>query len=268
MSSRRTPGSEPGEQGVRPVARGGRPKDPEVHGKVLDAAAELLPELGYLELTIEKVAARAGVTRKTVYHRWANKAALVGDLLIAHAVVDHVPDLGDTRSELAILFRQILRDVRDDRGTLMSALWATIGEPAVLDRFRSEVLGPRRQFARAAVQRGVARGDLPADIDVDLLIDMWSGAVLFRADVRADTFLASQADALVDLALCGSVPRLPSGTEASGAGSAHAGVPAAAWDAGMDGGGDGAEDGDGDGAEPADGLDDAGPSGESAADRL
>ncbi|MFI8996529.1 TetR/AcrR family transcriptional regulator [Streptomyces sp. NPDC053542] len=201
MSSRRTPKTE--------AARGGRPKDPEVDGKVLDAAAGLLEELGYQELTIEKVAARAGVTRKTVYNRWANKSALVGELLIRNAQVDHIPDLGDTRAEMRELFAQIVRDVGESRGRLLSSLWATIGDPAVLHRFRTEVLGPRRQFARAAVQRGVARGDLPADIDVDLLIDMWSGTVMFRTEVRSDALLDSQADAMVELALSGCVPRLP-----------------------------------------------------------
>lgn len=201
MSSRRTPKTE--------AARGGRPKDPELDGKVLDAAAGLLEELGYLELTIEKVAARAGVTRKTVYNRWANKSALVGELLIRNAGVEHIPDLGDTRAEMRELFAQIVRDVGESRGRLLSSLWATIGDPAVLHRFRTEVLGPRRQFARAAVQRGVARGDLPADIDVDLLIDMWSGTVMFRTEVRSDALLDSQADAMVELALSGCVPRLP-----------------------------------------------------------
>ncbi|POX35980.1 TetR family transcriptional regulator [Streptomyces sp. Ru73] len=211
MSSRRTPKTDAGTPGGadRPAARGGRPKDPELDGRVLDAAAELLAELGYLELTIEKVATRAGVTRKTVYNRWANKSALVGELLIRNAEVDHVPDLGDTRAEMRTLFDQIVRDVGESRGRLLSSLWATIGDPAVLERFRTEVLGPRRQYARAAVQRGVARGDLPADIDVDLLIDMWSGTVMFRTEVRADVLLASQAEAMVDLALSGAVPRLP-----------------------------------------------------------
>ncbi|MEV7406197.1 TetR/AcrR family transcriptional regulator [Streptomyces sp. NPDC091267] len=175
---------------------------------MLDATAEVLSELGYLELTIDKVALRAGVSRKTVYHRWSSKSALVGELLIRDAIVDDVPDVGDTRVELRHLLGQILRDSRASKGSVLSALWANMGDPSVMERFRTEVLGPRRQYARATVQRGIARGDLPADVDVDLLLDSWSGVVMFRTEVRADAFLTSQVDALVSLAIDGNVPRI------------------------------------------------------------
>ncbi|MFD4947409.1 TetR/AcrR family transcriptional regulator [Streptomyces sp. NPDC058239] len=202
--SKRTPAEEP------TPARPGRPRDPEVRRRVLDAVAELLAELGYLELTIDKVAARAGVTRKTVYHWWPNKPVLVGDLLVRDALVDLVPDLGDTRRELRLLFDMVLRDVRGEHGALLPALWANMGDPSVMERFRREVLLPRRQDARATVQRGIARGDIPADVDVDLLLDTWSGVALFRTEVRSDIFLADQADELVDLAMKGHVPRIRS----------------------------------------------------------
>ncbi|MFF9479535.1 TetR/AcrR family transcriptional regulator [Streptomyces sp. NPDC014733] len=180
----------------------------DVQRKVLDAVAELLSELGYLELTVDKVAKRAGVTRKTIYHRWPNKAALVGELLIRDARMDTVPELGDSRAELRHLFELILRDTQDEGTLVLPALWANMGEPAVMERFRREVLAPRRQDARATVQRAMVRGDLPPDTDVDLLIDGWSGVVQFRSQMRSDVFLAAQADELVDLALRGGVPRL------------------------------------------------------------
>ncbi|WP_051939133.1 TetR/AcrR family transcriptional regulator [Phaeacidiphilus oryzae] len=178
--------------------------------KVLDAVAELLTELGYLELTVDKVAKRAGVTRKTIYRRWPHKAALVGELLIRDARMDTVPELGDSRAELRRLFELILRDVQEEGSRVLPALWANMGDPAVMERFRREVIAPRRLDARAVVQRAIARGDLPSDTDVDLLIDTWSGVVQFRSEVRRDVFLASQADELVDLALRGGVPRLRS----------------------------------------------------------
>ncbi|MEV0579369.1 MULTISPECIES: TetR/AcrR family transcriptional regulator [unclassified Streptomyces] len=179
-----------------------------VHRKVLDAAATLLAELGYLELTMDKVAVLAGVTRKTVYHRWPHKAALVGELLISQARVEAVPDHGDTRLELRSLLDMVLRDVRGEGGAILPALWANMGDPSVMERFRHEVLLPRRQNARAVIQRGIARGDIPADVDADLLIDTWSGVAMFRTEVRSDAFLPEQVDELVDLVMTGRVPRI------------------------------------------------------------
>ncbi|MGQ4515464.1 TetR/AcrR family transcriptional regulator C-terminal ligand-binding domain-containing protein [Streptomyces sp. DW26H14] len=210
MSPRRTAteSTAEAEKPAEAVGSSGRAGSAEIHHKVLDATAELLAELGYLEFTVEKVALRAGVSRKAVYHRWSSKSELVGELLIRDAVVDDVPDVGSTRQELRVLFGQILRDVHDGRGSVLSALWANMGDPAVMERFRAEVLGPRRQFARAVVQRGIARGDFPPDVDVDLLLDSWSGVVMFRTEMRGDAFLASQVEALIEVALAGNVPRI------------------------------------------------------------
>jgi AcrR family transcriptional regulator len=188
----------------------GRPRDPEVRRRILEATDELLGSVGYLELTMDGVASHAGVSRKTLYHWWPSKAALVGELMVDSAIVDEVPDVGSTREELLILIGQILRDTdHAENGSLLPMLWAKMGDPVVMERFRQEVLGPRRRFARAAVQRGIARGDLPADTDVDLLVDSWSGTVFFRREMRGEPVYDDQAEQMVDLALSGAVPRLP-----------------------------------------------------------
>lgn len=204
------PASSPSDGTADGVRKPGRPRDPEIRRRVLDAAAELLGELGYLELTVDKVASRAGVTRKTIYHWWTGKAALVGALLIDGAIIDDVPDLGSTRDELLHLFDQILWDTRHANvGTILPVLWASMGDPSVMARHRQEVIGPRRRIARAVLQRGIARGDLPFDTDIDLLLDMWSGVVLFRRDVRNDEMYRDQVEQLIALALAEQVPRLP-----------------------------------------------------------
>lgn len=204
------PRQTPQEESAPGARKAGRPRDPEIHRRVLDAAAELLSQVGYLELTMDKVATQAGVTRKTLYHRWPSKAALVGELMVHDSIIDEVPDLGSTRDELLTLFGQILRDARhhDARG-ILPVLWASMGDADVMERHRREVIGPRRRLAQAALQRGIARGDLPPDTDINLVLDMWSGIVVFRKEIRADQIYQDQVEQLVDMALAGQVPRLP-----------------------------------------------------------
>jgi len=161
-------------------------------------------------MTMDGVASRAGVTRKTLYHWWPSKAALVGELMVAESIVDEVPDTGSTREELLALLGQIVRDARAvSAGSILPALWACRGDHEVMLRYRREVLMPRRRLAHAAVQRGIARGDLPSDTDIDLLIDTWSGTVMFRHEVRGDDLYQDQIEQLIDVALAGGVPRLP-----------------------------------------------------------
>lgn len=188
----------------------GRPRDPEIHRRVLDVARRLLDEVGYLELTMDKIASQAEVTRKTLYHWWPGKAALVGELMVHDSIVDEVPDLGSTREELRLLFAQILRDATPEGGRgRLSILWASMGDASVLDEYRRDVLGPRRRYAVAVIQRGIGRGDLPPDIDTDFFMDMWSGTVLFRRAMRSSPIYDDQVEQLVEMALGGQVPRLP-----------------------------------------------------------
>lgn len=201
-SSKESEASAPRRPGRRPSA--------DVRRRILAAASELLSSVGFLDLTMDGVAGRAGVTRKTLYHWWPGKAALVGELIVAESIVDEVPDTGSTREELLILLGQIVRDVAPVRvGGVLPVLWASMGDREVMERYRREVVSPRRRLARAAVQRGIARGDLPADTDVDLLIDQWSGTVMFRQEVRGDDLYQDQIEQLVAVALAGGVPRLP-----------------------------------------------------------
>lgn len=207
MSADRSPETEGEAASPR---RPGRRPSADVRRRILEAAAELLATVGFLDMTMDGVASRAEVTRKTLYHWWPGKAALVGELIVAESIIDEVPNTGSTREELLILLGQIVRDVRPVRaGSVLPALWASMGDREVMERYRREVVMPRRRLARAAVQRGIARGDLPADTDADLMIDMWSGTVLFRHEVRGDDLYQDQIEQLVEVALAGGVPRLP-----------------------------------------------------------
>src|SRR5438132_12169584 len=115
-------------KGTRARSRRGRPRDPEVDRAVLAAAVDLLAEAGYARLTMDQVAARAGVGKASVYLRWQNKVALVAEA-IQHrsAVVPEVPDTGSLREDMLRFLLALLRG----KAAGQQALAAATGE---LDR--------------------------------------------------------------------------------------------------------------------------------------
>ncbi|MFF1688149.1 MULTISPECIES: TetR/AcrR family transcriptional regulator [unclassified Streptomyces] len=187
----------------------GRPRSEEVRDRVIGAAEELLDESGYLGMTMDEIAVRAKVSKKTLYRWWPHKAAVIADVLVARADVRAVPDVGDTRAELLIVCDYIddfsrARDVF----SRLCLTEAAAEESAVLQSFLDVVLH-RRDHARAAFQRGIARGDLPPDIDTDALLDLWNGFFVYRRSFRPAPIREETVHQFVDLALAGHVPRLP-----------------------------------------------------------
>jgi AcrR family transcriptional regulator len=157
----------PGESGR---SRRGRPRDPGVDAAILTAAVDLLAEAGYARLTMEQVAARAGVGKASLYLRWPNKVALVAEAIEQRsAVVPDVPDTGSLREDMLAFLQALLR--RKAAGA--RALAAVIGEvnsnPELRQAWRRGVEGTLVACVRQIVEHAVARGELPAASDVDLL---------------------------------------------------------------------------------------------------
>jgi AcrR family transcriptional regulator len=150
---------------------------------MLYAAREELVEHGYTRMRLEHVAARAGVGKATLYRRWPSKEALaqelLADLAAPHIAVD---DLGDTREELYLCVEHALHAVRDTPfGPVIRALLSQIaGNATIGDPFRATVVQARRTEIARVVARGVERGDLRPDADVDVATELLVGPVYFR----------------------------------------------------------------------------------------
>src|SRR5215217_7717783 len=93
--------------------RPGRPRSEEAHGAILDAAVALIRELGYDAVTMDGIAARAGVGKATVYRRWKGKETLVVEAVGRIVAAMSVPDTGDTRADLLAMMRGTLRLYED-----------------------------------------------------------------------------------------------------------------------------------------------------------
>jgi AcrR family transcriptional regulator len=166
-----------------PARRGGRPRSSETELAILQATRELLVECGVRKLTIEKVAARAGVAKTTIYRRWRDKDELA--LAVVLDMVEQVvmlPELGNTRAEL-LAFVNAAVDVLGSTlmGRVMQGLVSDLAtDPDLAQAFRERVVSVRDAEVERLVERGIRRGDLRADTDPITAHDLLIGPVYYR----------------------------------------------------------------------------------------
>lgn len=165
------------------AVHGGRPRSERAHQAILTAARELLIAEGFAAMRLEHVAARAGVGKATIYRRWASKEELAQELLLQLASPHiAVVSADTTRAELLAAVVNPMRAVTEtDFGPVIRALLSQIAsDPSLGDPFRATVVQARRDEIARLIHRGIARGDLRADADVDLATEMLVGPVYFR----------------------------------------------------------------------------------------
>ena len=161
--------------------RPGRPRNEGCDRAIEAAALDLLVEEGFAGMSIEGVAARAGVGKATIYRRWPTKEDLVLDAVVRKCR-EHVvsPDTGSVRADVLEMLQALIRKFQRD-GLVMRAFAAEQSHHPQLGRaFRSMFLAERRAAMRGILERGVARGELPADSDLDLLVDVGSALMWHR----------------------------------------------------------------------------------------
>jgi len=157
-------------QRARAPARRGRPRDPGVDTAIRAAALLLLAEVGYARLTMDDVAARAGVSKASLYLRWPNKVALVADALQQRSgAVPQTPDTGSLASDVRGFLRALLRS-REQASRALSAVSGEIASnPELRVAWRRGMAATFTGCLRTIVSRAIERGELPADSDVELL---------------------------------------------------------------------------------------------------
>jgi AcrR family transcriptional regulator len=166
----------------------GRPRSEQARQAILLSTLKLLHHIGFTELTIEAIAADAGVGKATVYRWWPNKAALVVDAFASSAEHKlHFPDTGSVFQDMSLQMNQFLGILRTRRGRIVAELLgAGQSNPELLEAFRERFLRPRRQEAYKTLRRGIDRGELPGNLDLDLVLDVLYGAIYMRFLIRHD----------------------------------------------------------------------------------
>jgi AcrR family transcriptional regulator len=169
-------------QKTPPGRRPGRPRSAEADQAIVAATLELLLEDGYRALRMEAVVARSGVGKATLYRRFASKAELVA------SVVRHLnqgiaaPDTGSLLGDWETLAGAVLAAAQTTQSAvfLPRLLAESAGDPELHRIFYENLVQPRRTALREVLERAVERGELRADVDLELVIDVLTGPVIYR----------------------------------------------------------------------------------------
>ncbi|MEH0554006.1 TetR/AcrR family transcriptional regulator [Streptomyces sp. B21-101] len=206
----------------------GRPRSTRAQHAILEATRDLLASSGYEKLTMEAIAARAGVGKQTVYRRWSSKAAVVAEAVIAgYLVAETKPpaDSGDVAADL----RDWLRGQFDWLGApstvalVRGLAAAAAGSATDAERLYEQLTGPSRQHLTERLAAGVRQGQLRPDADLEAVADAVAGTLLYRALAHGAVTVSTDADRLLDILLTGVAQPADTSSTHSVSGPADAG---------------------------------------------
>jgi AcrR family transcriptional regulator len=163
--------------------RRGRPRSEEADRAILAAAADLLAERGPAGMSIEEVASRAGVGKATIYRRWTSRGTLALDAFLAEFQGQQpLPDTGSLHDDLLAALRNWIRSVtRTSAGPILAGLIAEAQlDPEVATAWRERVVEQLRAQHKIMLDRAVARGEISATTDYDVVLDLMFGAAYHR----------------------------------------------------------------------------------------
>lgn len=165
---------------LRPRVEGER------EAQILEATLDLLAQVGYDRLTMDSVAAEAKASKATLYRRWSTKAALVVDAVLRSKEALQAPevDTGNLRDDLVAMACGH-GGLSEDRTaqTMAGLVTALHHDTEFAEEFRTRVVAPKLALTRSVFERAQARGEIGADLDLDLIGPALAGIVLHRSFV-------------------------------------------------------------------------------------
>ena len=167
----------------------GRPRSRAAHEAILDAAIALTREVGFDALAMDAIATRAGVGKATVYRRWKTKESLIAEALERLVRAVPVPDTGGVEDDLLTVMRGTMRMYQDPAtAALLSGLVAAMARStSIATAVRSGFVASRRNAMTRVLERGIERGELARDTNIELALDLLSGPLLYRALISGGT---------------------------------------------------------------------------------
>lgn len=188
--------------------RAGRPRDRRLHRAILDAARELLTTCSYAELSMESVAARAEVGKKTLYRRWSSKAPLVVEAVLeAYGGSGSFPvvETADIRADLQRWLDEHadFLAVPPNAALVRALVAAAAARPADGEDLYRQLSAPQLAGLTTRLRQAVAVGELRADADIDAVANALVGTMLFHALTHTGSGAGARFDGLVDALLKG-----------------------------------------------------------------
>ncbi|WP_433387419.1 TetR/AcrR family transcriptional regulator [Micromonospora sp. KLBMP9576] len=179
---------------------------------ILTAAFDLVGEVGYARLSIEGIAARAGVGKQTIYRWWPSKGAVLFDAFLMLTTgpdeQSALPDTGDLEADLKLVLRSTVTELHDRRyDEPMRALNIEIlNDPALAASYAERLDAPMKELKKQRLRSAQRAGQLRTDLDLDLAVELLWGPLLNRWLTRSGPLTEEYADALVETALAGLRP--------------------------------------------------------------
>ena len=161
-----------------------RPRSIEAHEKVLNAALNLFAERGIEATSMDAIAQTSGVSKATIYNHWSDKEALLLEVMLMLNGLDREPedvDTGDLQRDLTtVLTRKPPDQFENARNRMMPSLIAYAGlHPEFGKAWRHRVMEPPRQCLKNILRRGISRGQLPRDLDLESAMALLLGPMLY-----------------------------------------------------------------------------------------
>lgn len=160
----------------------GRPRSEKTKSDILKASYDLLIESSFAEVTIEKIAERANVSKATIYKWWANKAAVVMDgFLNATKLELPVPNTGSVVKDMLLQVENFVKFLTSRKGNVIAEIIAEGQSDAKLaEIYRKAYFSPRRDISKQILEQGISRGELRKDLDIEASIDLIWGPIFYR----------------------------------------------------------------------------------------
>jgi AcrR family transcriptional regulator len=190
--------------------RRGRPRSAAAHAAILDAVIPMIQAVGYDAFSLEKLAARAGVGKASIYRRWASKEDVAVEAAHRFVAAIPTPDTGSLRGDLtAVLASDATLQSDPQTRPLLSSLFAVMARsPRMAEAVRGGFVAAREQALVAVLERARARGEARADLDVGLAVQLCAGPLLYRTLVDGVPTDPAVVERLVELIL-GGLPGRP-----------------------------------------------------------
>lgn len=165
-----------------PTPHLGRPRDERIDAEVVSAVLDVLKSGGYRAVTVAAIAQRTKRGRSSIYRRWPSKRHLVAYSVVSAMGATPAADTGDLGGDLNAVVETLLRAFAGPLRQALPGLVADMAnDPQLGEAIRKEVLAIRRRSMRQALARAVTRGEIRADFDVELILDMLTGPFYYRA---------------------------------------------------------------------------------------
>ncbi len=183
--------------------RRGRPRSADADVAILAAALALAVEVGVRALSMDEVASRAGVSKATIYRRWSSKEALILDALRSAIEPVGAVDHGSLGADLRHYLSDMTARMTVSRGDVLPHLIEVACYDPAIRTSLDDWVRHRRAPLLAILERGVERGELPVDTDVELLLDALIGPFVYRRLLTGGAIDESVVERLLALVLPG-----------------------------------------------------------------